>query len=793
MTFQTLAGFDSLGVIAVTVDRQGVVIAATAGFRELTGQSADELAGHRLWDFASPNDQDGLRRALIEIARDRQSRRVDAVMAAGSGQCRIAWSFSVESHADEDLIVGWGTGVAAAAASTVASTLRLHGAVAAREQELSAIYENVPGILFYVAVEPDGDFRFRSMSDAGLAAIGLNRDQVVGAFVRDVVPPASRDLVLNNYREAIRSRQTVRWKEVSVYPAGRKVGEVAVTPLYDSSGVATHLIGIVHDITERERLEEALQALRDEAHNRQLRLLLETATQGIVSIDATGTIVTANRALEMMFGWPSGELIGQPIEALLPPASRAAHTQHRTTYFAAPHPRLMGGLHLVGQRKDGSTFPIEVSLNHVVTSVGGRAFAFVSDISERQERTAELEYRTAQLSRLASDLTLAEHHAREQIAKTLHDGLQQLLLSAALNLDRLIGRDVPQGAGADDLLKEVRDHLDEAMAAARSLSLELFPPVLHSSGLPAALNWLADQTRSKYGLEVEVRADPLANSGRKDVRTLLFESVRELLFNVVKHARVDRVTVDLALDSDDRLSISVEDRGIGFDPARLVERGETGPVGWGLFSIRERLTLLGGRFDIDSTPGQGTRFRLIAPRRSTQSAGGGQSPFQDVATGPPSDSVDGRAAAHPLTILIVDDHVTVRKVLQDILEERRELRVVGDASDGLEAIAQAHALRPDVILMDISMPHLDGVEATRRIHAELPFIEVLGLSMQPRTQKPHPIEQAGAAGFFMKGTDTQRLIDHLLVTHRAITAGHPVSRHGAVTSQPMSVVNSRSR
>ena len=89
-----------------------------------------------------------------------------------------------------------------------------HGTLAERERELSAIYENVPGILFYVAVESDGEFRFLSMSDAGLVATGLTREQFVGALVRDVIPPPSRDLVLNNYREAVRSGQTVRWKEV---------------------------------------------------------------------------------------------------------------------------------------------------------------------------------------------------------------------------------------------------------------------------------------------------------------------------------------------------------------------------------------------------------------------------------------------------------------------------------------------------------------------------------------------------------------------------------------------------
>jgi signal transduction histidine kinase len=134
---------------------------------------------------------------------------------------------------------------------------------------------------------------------------------------------------------------------------------------------------------------------------------------------------------------------------LVPPSVRDSYLQHLTRYSAAPGPRV--NLEAFGQRRDGSTFPVEVSLNHVATARGGHTIAFVTDITDRkraeaalQERTVELERRTAQLSRLASDLTLAEQHAREQLARTLHDGLQQLIVSAALNVDRQLRRSPPR-------------------------------------------------------------------------------------------------------------------------------------------------------------------------------------------------------------------------------------------------------------------------------------------------------------------------------------------------------------
>ena len=363
----------------------------------------------------------------------------------------------------------------------------------------------------------------------------------------------------------------------------------------------------------------------------------------------------------------------------------------------------------------------------------------------------ELEAKTAQLRRLASDLILAEQRTRERLARTLHDDLQQLLFSATLKIDG-----AARGANGAELLKRARADVVEAIAAARSLSIELFPPALRQGGLPAALEWLADWTHQKYGIEIRVGADRRADPVDEDVRLLLFESVRELLFNAVKHAHVDRVDLDLSLADADALEIRVSDAGVGFDTTATFAAGAQSRGGLGLFGIRERLTVMGGYMDVDSEPGRGTRFVLRAPGALVTSGTAVSGSTQGDTGGG-----DRAAARRPVRVLLADDHAVVREGLRELLSEQPQLEVVGEAADGVEAVAQAHALLPDVVVMDASMPRMDGIEATRRIRAELPDVRVFGLSTQERSDG-HPIERAGAAAYFSKNDGAERLIAGLI-------------------------------
>lgn len=231
------------------------------------------------------------------------------------------------------------------------------------------------------------------------------------------------------------------------------------------------------------------------------------------------------------------------------------------------------------------------------------ALQSVNETLEERVRT-----RTEQTRRLALALTAAERRERARISELLHDHVQQLIHGARIWAETLgdqLGDDPPEA------LEQLSALLRDAGEAIRSLSVELSPPMLQSDGLGPALRWLASHVESLHGLQLTVDLPSPLEVPTEDLRTLLFRSVRELVFNVVKHAGVDTATVRARCD-EATCVIEVQDEGAGFDPDALTE--DAGPNGhFGLFSIRERLDLVGGTLTIDAAPGAGTRARIEVP------------------------------------------------------------------------------------------------------------------------------------------------------------------------------------
>jgi PAS domain S-box-containing protein len=225
------------------------------------------------------------------------------------------------------------------------------------------------------------------------------------------------------------------------------------------------------------------------------------------------------------------------------------------------------------------------------------------------ERTAELEEQTFRLRRLAAELASAEQRERKRLGGILHDHLQQLLYAARMQLDRVRSRvhgDERALAAAEDAQRQLAD----AIEAARDLTRQLRPPALYESGLGAALGWLSTEMDRLHGLEVKVEEEGPVPSLGDDLKALVFECVRELLFNVVKHAAADRASIRIA-PGGGRLRLVVADGGKGFDVAAQGPRGSGD--GSGLFSVSERLAALGGEVRIESSPGDGTRVEMTVP------------------------------------------------------------------------------------------------------------------------------------------------------------------------------------
>lgn len=240
----------------------------------------------------------------------------------------------------------------------------------------------------------------------------------------------------------------------------------------------------------------------------------------------------------------------------------------------------------------------------------------LTDQRNLQNHTAELEarveMRTRQLRKLASTLTMAEQGERRRISQILHDDLQQLLYGIGVKMTFIRGH--AEASRNQQLLEdigEVEKWLSQGVEITRNLTVDLSPPILKDEGLTDALQWLRSRMEDLYGLDVIIEADHAFWTPEEDMRVLLFQIVRELLFNIVKHAGASQATIKLK-DEGHHIKIVVIDNGKGFDVEATTAQAAPDEH-FGLFSVRERLGLFGGTMQIDSTPGEGTRVTISVP------------------------------------------------------------------------------------------------------------------------------------------------------------------------------------
>ena len=389
-----------------------------------------------------------------------------------------------------------------------------------------------------------------------------------------------------------------RGYEVITKDGSRISVELSATIMKDADGKPIGIVIIARDITERKQAEEELR--ESEAT---MRALLNAPIESAILLDASGIILATNETAAKRLGKSAGELVGLSAYDLIPPALAKSRKTQVVQVFRTGTPVRFEDQR-GGRFFDNSLHPIFDAQGKVT-----RIAVYARDITHRKQAEERLLTYQSRLRSLASRLSLTEERERRRIAAALHDRVGQTLAISKMKLGAL--RQLASSTELAKPLDEIHEFIEEVIRDTKSLTFELSSPILYELGLEAAVEWLTEQTRHRQGILSYFEDDGQPKPLDDDIQVLLFQAIRELLVNVAKHAQAQRVKVTTQRDGGN-IRVTVEDDGVGFVlPSTGSQWGRM--KGFGLFSIRERLDHVGGRLEIKSEPGHGTRIALVAP------------------------------------------------------------------------------------------------------------------------------------------------------------------------------------
>jgi PAS domain S-box-containing protein len=352
--------------------------------------------------------------------------------------------------------------------------------------------------------------------------------------------------------------------------------------------------------------QDYIEALR--ASEVRFRTVFEGATTGIALVDKAGRIVESNPALQRMLGYNQAELLNQGFTffTLTEDVSRCKAIFRELV--EGKQESYQGEKKYI--RKDGQAAwgRLTVSPFQGVKDEEQFAICLLEDITDQKQAGKDIRTYQEQLRSVALELSLTEERERRRLATDLHDHVGQILALAQIKLGAI--RESASSTQLAEPMDEIRRLIEQTIRYTRSLTFELSPPILYDLGFDAAVEWLAELIQGQHGIVIKVQTDRSARPMSDEIRVLLFQTVRELLANVVRHASAKNIRVFITRD-DTTLQVKVEDDGLGLgvSPDFSLE----GPAGFGIFSIKERLKYLGGHLEVAAEPGWGTRVTLRVP------------------------------------------------------------------------------------------------------------------------------------------------------------------------------------
>ncbi len=471
---------------------------------------------------------------------------------------------------------------------------------------LTFLLDNIPDNIYF----KDRKSRFIEISKSKANQVGLPREEVLGKTDFDYFTKEHAEQAYKDEQEIIKTGKAIKAKvEKETHPDGR-ITWVSTTkiPRYDEKGKVIGTLGISRDVTNQVIAEKALE----ESANK-LKTIVNAVSEGLAIVDENNIILEANEFLSKLFGLKREDIMNKKCSKIFAPWAEKCTDCPLKKLFK--NKEKLPVIEKTKVLKNGTIryFNIQCYPIPQYNKKNPKSVISIRDITERKNMEKKnIQNYKRKMKNLSHKLTLAEEHERKRIATTLHAEVGQTLAFLKLKISELKGKESP--ANIKEELEEVHNLAENAITSTRSLMTQLSPAILYELGFIPAVDWLAEnilrENNIKYIFKNDGKEKPLTN----DLSILLFQTVRELLVNIRKHAQAENVKISIKRQGKNIL-IEVKDDGVGFDTSALDSYVES-DIGFGLLNIRSRIDVVGGHFEIESHKNKGTKIKLEAPLKT---------------------------------------------------------------------------------------------------------------------------------------------------------------------------------